>query len=266
MPTTERQLINPAAWDTIRRLVDWLDEANGRTDAEIGLRLLKLVEESGEVAQAWIGVQAQNPRKGASHTLHDVRDELCDVIVTAAVALASLTGDPAVLLDSKLARIAARRLSSELPPDGAPLGAPQTNTTPDGGEPVPEPDGPSDGRTADPHGDGPAAELRAAAQRLLDAAAAAQHDLETGNHWKPYPPATAWRDGFVNGMGGACSELAALFPPRTVRTVIAWMRRAAGRAAEMQRFLGDEFQDGAFDQDVHDALAFARAINQQEQS
>jgi hypothetical protein len=32
-------------------------------------------------------------------------------------------------------------------------------------------------------------------------------------------------------------------------------------AAEVQQFLGDEFQDGALDQDVHDALAVARAFN-----
>ncbi|WP_282792935.1 MazG-like family protein [Streptomyces sp. CC224B] len=98
-------------WSTIQRLVGWLDDQNGRQDAEIGLRILKLAEEVGEVAQAWIGVQGQNPRKGASHTIVDVQDELCDVIVTAAVALASITGKPEYVLAEKLTKIEARSLA-----------------------------------------------------------------------------------------------------------------------------------------------------------
>ena len=101
-------MLNPAQWSTIRNLVAWLDEANGRTDDEITLRILKLAEEVGEVAQAWIGVTGQNPRKGVTHTHPQVQDELCDVIVTAAVALASLIDNPDYVLDQKLAAIAAR--------------------------------------------------------------------------------------------------------------------------------------------------------------
>lgn len=101
-------MITSDQWSTIRSLVDWLDSKNGRSDAEISLRILKLTEEAGEVAQAWIGVQGQNPRKGVTHTMVDVQDELCDVIVTAAVALASLIGNPGYVLDEKLAMIAAR--------------------------------------------------------------------------------------------------------------------------------------------------------------
>ncbi|MFB7845480.1 MazG-like family protein [Streptomyces sp. NPDC056053] len=95
-------------WTTIRELVAWLDQQNGRTNQEITLRLLKLTEEAGEVAQAWIGTTGQNPRKGVTHTRQDVADELCDVIVTAAVALASITDDPAEHLDDKIRRIADR--------------------------------------------------------------------------------------------------------------------------------------------------------------
>lgn len=39
------------------------------------------------------------------------------------------------------------------------------------------------------------------------------------------------------------------------------LERNAGRAQEIQDHLGDEFQDGALDQDIHDALAVARALN-----
>ena len=101
-------MISPDQWSTIRSLVAWLDASNGRSDAEIGLRILKLSEEVGEAAQAWIGVQGQNPRKGVTHSRADVADELCDVIVTAAVALASIAGEPALHLDAKLAKVAAR--------------------------------------------------------------------------------------------------------------------------------------------------------------
>ncbi|WP_405479940.1 MazG-like family protein [Streptomyces anulatus] len=102
-------MTNPDHWSTIRGLVDWLDKENDRTEQEITLRILKLGEETGEVAQAWIGVTGQNPRKGITHSVEDVADELCDAIVTASVALASIVEDPGAHLDAKLARIAARR-------------------------------------------------------------------------------------------------------------------------------------------------------------
>lgn len=68
----------------------WLDDNNLPTREELGLRILKVSEESGEAAQAWIGYVGQNPRKGISHTKEEVIKELADVIVTAAVAIESL--------------------------------------------------------------------------------------------------------------------------------------------------------------------------------
>jgi NTP pyrophosphatase (non-canonical NTP hydrolase) len=101
-------MLSTDQWSTIKHLVAWLDQQNGASDNEISLRILKLTEEAGEVAQAWIGVQGQNPRKGVTHTIGDVRDELIDVMVTAAVALTSLSDNPAALLAEKLATIDAR--------------------------------------------------------------------------------------------------------------------------------------------------------------
>ncbi|MYW46374.1 hypothetical protein GT346_24405 [Streptomyces sp. SID161] len=95
-------------WATIHRLVSWLDQQNGRSQEEIGLRILKLAEEQGEVAQAWIGYTGQNPRKGTTHTLDQVAGELVDVIVTAAVALTSISDKPDTFLDAKLKKIAER--------------------------------------------------------------------------------------------------------------------------------------------------------------
>lgn len=102
-------MLEPDQWKTIYRLVGWLDRENGRDRNELTLRLLKLSEEVGEVSQAWIGVQGQNPRKGVTHTRRDVCDELVDVIVTAAVALVSLAdGNPDDMVAEKLAKIEAR--------------------------------------------------------------------------------------------------------------------------------------------------------------
>lgn len=95
-------------WPTIAALTEWLDEANGRDPHQTAMRLMKLSEEVGEVTEAYIGMVGQNPRKGVTHSASDVADELCDVIVTAMVALGSFADDPEQHLATKLAKIAAR--------------------------------------------------------------------------------------------------------------------------------------------------------------
>lgn len=80
-------------FEHVRNVVRWLDRANGRPQDEITLRVLKVGEEFGEAAQARIGMLAQNPRKGASHTAQEVAAELCDTVLAAFVALESLTDD-----------------------------------------------------------------------------------------------------------------------------------------------------------------------------
>jgi NTP pyrophosphatase (non-canonical NTP hydrolase) len=100
----------PDPWAAVARLTAWLDDHNGSSTPETALRLLKVSEEAGEVASAWIGVTGQNPRKGETHTVDDVADELCDVIVAAMVALTTLKQDPAAHFARKLAAVAALRL------------------------------------------------------------------------------------------------------------------------------------------------------------
>lgn len=114
-------------WQTVGRLVDWLDRESAAAPGQQGLlRVLKLTEEVGEVAQALIGVTGQNPRKGTSHTWEDVHAELCDVILTAMVALASLTPDAREVFAGHLRRVAARSLPGATA-EGAPgLRAPGT--------------------------------------------------------------------------------------------------------------------------------------------
>ena len=105
-------MLNNDQWSTIHRLVGWLDQENGRSREEIGMRVIgKLTEEQGEVAQAWIGYTGQNPRKGVTHTLPEVAGELVDVMVAAAVALTSIMDKPDVFLDAKLAEIVAKRVT-----------------------------------------------------------------------------------------------------------------------------------------------------------
>ncbi|MDH6216600.1 MazG-like family protein [Streptomyces pseudovenezuelae] len=98
-------------WATIDELWTWL-EANRPAGGEAGmlLRMLKLSEEVGEVAEAVIGATGQNPRKGITHTWDDVQAELCDVVITALVALRTLTPDTREVFAHHLARVRSRSL------------------------------------------------------------------------------------------------------------------------------------------------------------
>lgn len=108
-------------WDTIDRLRTWLDanRAHGGREGLL-LRVLKLSEEVGEVAQAVIGATGQNPRKGVSHTWDDVRSELCDVVITAMVALRTLAPDAREVFAAHLASIADRSLGTTPTPPTPP--------------------------------------------------------------------------------------------------------------------------------------------------
>lgn len=114
-------------WDSIDRLYEWLDgdgDGDGTGDAgsgdgrprsgreELLLRILKLSEEVGEVAQAVIGATGQNPRKGTTHTWDDVRSELCDVVITGLVALRTLAPDAREVFTAHLADVTERSLGT----------------------------------------------------------------------------------------------------------------------------------------------------------
>ncbi|MEV5439544.1 MazG-like family protein [Streptomyces sp. NPDC052682] len=100
-------------WDSVEALWTWL-ESNHPTGGREGLllRLLKLSEEVGEVAQAVIGATGQNPRKGVTHGWDDVQAELCDVVITALVALRTLTPDAREVLEGHVGRVTERSLGS----------------------------------------------------------------------------------------------------------------------------------------------------------
>ncbi|WP_406460417.1 MazG-like family protein [Streptomyces sp. NBC_01622] len=98
-------------WDGIDSLWTWVD-TNRPLDGREGLllRILKLSEEVGEVSEAVIGVTGQNPRKGVTHTWDDVQAELCDVVITALIALRTLTPDTQEVFTRHLARVTERSL------------------------------------------------------------------------------------------------------------------------------------------------------------
>jgi NTP pyrophosphatase (non-canonical NTP hydrolase) len=101
------------------RLSAWIDAGNLHRDPEAATwgRLAKVSEECGEVIAAYIGATGQNPRKGHTHTLDHVEDELLDVAVTALCAVAHLYDmddspkrDVMELLRWKIERVVARAL------------------------------------------------------------------------------------------------------------------------------------------------------------
>ncbi|WP_427922847.1 MazG-like family protein [Streptomyces sp. cg40] len=98
-------------WTGIEDLWTWVD-TNRPLDGREGLllRILKLSEEVGEVSEAVIGVTGQNPRKGVTHTWDDVQAELCDVVITALIALRTLTPDTQEVFTRHLARVVERSL------------------------------------------------------------------------------------------------------------------------------------------------------------
>ncbi|QKW63616.1 hypothetical protein HUT15_25580 [Streptomyces sp. NA03103] len=96
-------------WNTIDDLWKWLEaDQSVRGREGLLLRMMKLSEEVGEVAEAVIGATGHNPRKGVTHTWDDVRAELCDVAITALVALRTLTPEAREVFGRHLARVADR--------------------------------------------------------------------------------------------------------------------------------------------------------------
>jgi NTP pyrophosphatase (non-canonical NTP hydrolase) len=101
-------------WEQVSRLVKWLDDNNAEQSPEMArvMRVLKLSEEVGEVAEAAIGATASNPRKGASHTWQDVENELCDVILTGMVALRTLNPAAETVFADRMKIVAERSLTA----------------------------------------------------------------------------------------------------------------------------------------------------------
>ncbi|MZE76571.1 MazG-like family protein [Streptomyces xinghaiensis] len=91
-------------WEQVGRLRKWLDaEVTDASPADVRLlRVLKIGEEYGEVAEALHGALGANPRKGRSHSWTDVEKELVDTIVTAMVALDTIAPDARHTFEERL--------------------------------------------------------------------------------------------------------------------------------------------------------------------
>jgi hypothetical protein len=84
--------------DFIERLDRWLDDNvaapyQSQPLAQDWARVAKVIEELGEAIQALIGCTGQNPRKGHTHNMGNVLDELSDTIVTGYLAIQHFTKD-----------------------------------------------------------------------------------------------------------------------------------------------------------------------------
>ncbi|GAB3117728.1 MazG-like family protein [Streptomyces calidiresistens] len=104
--------MDEALWSQVERLREWLDaETTPALADNVKLwRVLKIGEEFGKVSEALHGAMGANPRKGQSHTWEDVNKELCDVIVTSMVALATCTPNAAGVLEERVRQLVDRVL------------------------------------------------------------------------------------------------------------------------------------------------------------
>jgi hypothetical protein len=92
-PAAEEEPALPVCvWDHVARTVAWLDADGGRGPHEISVRIMKIAEETGEAVSAYIGLSGENPGKGVTVDPGDLAAELCDVVLAALVALATITG------------------------------------------------------------------------------------------------------------------------------------------------------------------------------
>lgn len=78
-----------------------------------------------------------------------------------------------------------------------------------------------------------------ASQELAKRADAVTRDTREGEYYRCYPAATAYRDGMVNGMGGASGAMAGLLGPEAVRA----LSKALERVAEMGKDYPELIQD-----------------------
>ena len=81
--------------------------------------------------------------------------------------------------------------------------------------------------------------LSEAADMLTELAEAAASDLKDNTFWRPYAERTNWRDGFVNGFGGAPGGLSGALHPQVCLAVAASWRQMAEFAREYDEMAAD---------------------------
>jgi hypothetical protein len=117
-------MTNTETWDLfadIAAINAWIERANGESEHESIMRVMKIGEEFGEAVSAYIGMTGQNPRKGITHNKSDLLMELADVAITALCAMEHFTGNSTItkgFLASKISGIIAR---ANIPPIPEPV-------------------------------------------------------------------------------------------------------------------------------------------------
>lgn len=89
----------------IRREIRAIAQQMTDRGVTITWQVVKMMEEVGEVANAWTGSNGMNKRKGYTHTDNDVIKELADVAITALVGIEMLGYDSVAALAEKLAGV-----------------------------------------------------------------------------------------------------------------------------------------------------------------
>jgi len=100
----------------VTEIDEWLDakvgpQYEGHDLAQDWARISKVQEELGEAVAAFIGTTGQNPRKGCTHDLDDVLEELADTAWTAIFAMQHFTKNSAQtedILEAKMRVIYSR--------------------------------------------------------------------------------------------------------------------------------------------------------------
>ncbi len=126
------------SWDLftdIAAINQWIERANGDSEHENSMRVMKIGEEIGEVREdhlevmlaaldvkygraiaAYIGMTGQNPRKGVTHSKSDLCLELADVAITALAALEHFTGSPVISKGYMASKIGSIITRADIPP------------------------------------------------------------------------------------------------------------------------------------------------------
>lgn len=83
-------VVDPDAVEHIVSVLDANDAIRGlHPESVLAYRILQIAEETGEACKAFVGMVGHDPLKGVCSTLDDVTSELCNVVLTAIVALAT---------------------------------------------------------------------------------------------------------------------------------------------------------------------------------
>lgn len=107
----ETETAQDPLFGSIAALTSWLEGDRPRDAHSDAVFIVKLGEEAGEAAQAYIGMTGVNPRKGVTHTRDDLLGELADVVYAGVTAIQHFTQDAVetrrIVLD-KMERLLAR--------------------------------------------------------------------------------------------------------------------------------------------------------------